>query len=145
MTFLSRCRNSGVIRLFDIRISSILLLDPGKKVRFRNRILNFDLLHSLTPFPISIAWCACAWSWDIQVFTLLNHTHNPEVLFLHLPDSNTHTSTMTTTNSQEDPSSTTTTTTTKEQWDQLCQDVKAGLLEETGSESWYLIIVSYRC
>ncbi len=30
----------------------------------------------------------------------------------------------------------------KEQWEDLCRDVKAQLLEEMGEESWYLIIVS---
>ena len=30
---------------------------------------------------------------------------------------------------------------TKEQWDELCRDVKEQLLEEVGPESWYLIIV----
>ena len=45
---------------------------------------------------------------------------------------------MTTNGTREDSSSI-----TKEQWDQLCQDVKGTLLEETGSEAWYLIIVSF--
>lgn len=31
---------------------------------------------------------------------------------------------------------------TKEQWDQLCQDVKSNLMQEMGSDTWYLIIVS---
>ncbi|KIW17185.1 hypothetical protein PV08_04376 [Exophiala spinifera] len=31
---------------------------------------------------------------------------------------------------------------TKEQWDQLCQDVKKNLTEEMGSETWYLIIAT---
>ena len=31
---------------------------------------------------------------------------------------------------------------TKEQWEDLCRDVKASLLEEVGTESWYLLIVS---
>ena len=30
----------------------------------------------------------------------------------------------------------------KEQWDDLCREVKSQLLEEMGDESWYLIIVS---
>ena len=30
----------------------------------------------------------------------------------------------------------------KEQWGELCREVKAQLLEEMGEESWYLIIVS---
>ncbi|RVX74462.1 hypothetical protein B0A52_01588 [Exophiala mesophila] len=44
---------------------------------------------------------------------------------------------MTTNGTREDSSSI-----TKEQWDQLCQDVKGTLLEETGSEAWYLIIAT---
>ncbi|KAK6379598.1 uncharacterized protein PV06_00502 [Exophiala oligosperma] len=31
---------------------------------------------------------------------------------------------------------------TKEQWDQLCQDVKSNLMQEMGSDTWYLIIAT---
>ncbi|OAG41251.1 hypothetical protein AYO21_04631 [Fonsecaea monophora] len=31
---------------------------------------------------------------------------------------------------------------TKEQWDELCRDVKESLLEEVGDESWYIIIAT---
>lgn len=45
--------------------------------------------------------------------------------------------------STTDTTTTTTTAPTREQWDQLCQDVKAALVKpEMGEESWYLIIVS---
>ncbi|KAL2401946.1 hypothetical protein ABEF92_003080 [Exophiala dermatitidis] len=45
--------------------------------------------------------------------------------------------------STTDTTTTTTTAPTREQWDQLCQDVKAALVKpEMGEESWYLIIAT---
>ena len=67
-----------------------------------------------------------------------NHNHRQLKLFTTLPKGflEAARTKMTSVNGTSDSPA-------KEQWDELCQDVKDNLLREMGTESWYLLIVGF--